>query len=577
MRPGVYVEEYLQPLTQAASASGDADYAFVGPVARGPVGPVQVSSWSQFVGMYGGLDGDYLAYAVYQFFNNGGRACYVVRSIRSDAVAGTLHVADRQAIAAPTTKARAGTTATITTGAPHGLLIGQTVTVTGVDAALDGTWPVLSTPTSTTFTYATTASGTIASAAATGTIVVNAMAVSAVSAGAWAGNVYVEVRDSATAGPGTGRFDLVVRYGGTADSNVVERFADVTLNPLDSRYVVGIVNSAQSGSTYINLTNLEVGTWAVTETPVVLAPAALAGAADGSGSYNRVADTQALEAVGTVLDVNLPGYTNQTDLNTLIAWAETNNNYFLVIDSPATAATEAATMSAIQAYLVGGGSALTPTSKAAIYGPWLNVDDPLQQIPGSIKPLPPGGAVLGRFSQSDATRGVQKAPAGIDIPLRGIVSVTQRFVSSNQDTLNQAGFNLIKPIPGAGICVMGARTLKSGTPDRYVSIRRSLQVIEKSLVDNTRFAIFEPNDSDLWDTIGAILTQYLTAMLQIGVLKGASPEEAFYVKCDNENNSASDAASGIVNVEVGVALASPAEFIVIRIGQFDGGTATSTS
>jgi phage tail sheath protein FI len=110
-----------------------------------------------------------------------------------------------------------------------------------------------------------------------------------------------------------------------------------------------------------------------------------------------------------------------------------------------------------------------------------------------------------------------------------------------------------------------------------VSIRRTLQYLKKSLVDGTRFAVFEPNNSDLWDRLSAVITQFLTTAMQIGVIKGNSQQEAFYVKVDAENNTPVSVSNGEVHIEVGVALNTPAEFIVIKIGQFEGGTDTTDS
>jgi phage tail sheath protein FI len=153
-----------------------------------------------------------------------------------------------------------------------------------------------------------------------------------------------------------------------------------------------------------------------------------------------------------------------------------------------------------------------------------------------------------------------------------VIDVAARFDNGTLDTLNQKQVNVIRSLPGAGICIMGVRTLSTGMPDRYINIRRSLMFIERDLVNLTRFGIFETNDSDTWDSIAAVISQYLTTQFQIGMLQGDTPDQAFFVTCDSTNNDTASVNAGVVNVDVGVALNSPAEFIVIRIGQFDGGT-----
>jgi hypothetical protein len=72
--------------------------------------------------------------------------------------------------------ARTGTTATLTTSTAHGFVAGDTVVVSGTNGnpSLEGTWTITNVPTTTTFTYTTTASGTITSAVDTGTALVAA-------------------------------------------------------------------------------------------------------------------------------------------------------------------------------------------------------------------------------------------------------------------------------------------------------------------------------------------------------------------------------------------------------------------
>jgi phage tail sheath protein FI len=111
-------------------------------------------------------------------------------------------------------------------------------------------------------------------------------------------------------------------------------------------------------------------------------------------------------------------------------------------------------------------------------------------------------------------------------------------------------------------------------PDRYVPIRRTLMTVAKDLKDITQFAVFEPNNSTLWERIEVVIEQYLVAQMQSGLLKGTTPDEAYYVKCDSENNPPSSQNAGVVNIEVGVAVHSPAEFVIIRIGQYTGGATT---
>ena len=124
---------------------------------------------------------------------------------------------------------------------------------------------------------------------------------------------------------------------------------------------------------------------------------------------------------------------------------------------------------------------------------------------------------------------------------------------------------------------MGARTLKPGYVDKYVPVRRSLIYLEKSLSDLTRFAIFEPNDERLWRQISATVSSFLTSFWSQGGLRGGTPQAAYFVKCDADNNPQTSIDNGEVHLEVGVALQRPAEFVVIKIGQYDGGTTVTVA
>jgi phage tail sheath protein FI len=510
-RPGVFVQESLTPFSSAPDVAGEAVAAFVGTHNQGPTTPTLITSWAQWLAIFGaygngfGSGTDYLPFAVYQYFNNGGHQAYVVRTVPSDAVAASVTIKDRA-------------------GTP-----------------------------------------------------VNLFKVAANWAGAASNQIFVDITDTGT----TGRFNLTLHFGGAGDAYIVERFVDLSLNPTDSRYAPGIINSPVTGSNYVTVTSLLSATWtAINGTPALSAGVALTSGADGAAAVDYVAAARTLESVTGIINLNLPGVTDQATINSVITWltALPALNVFLVIDTPAASSTESASVTAYQAFGSGGSTSYTATSYAAVYGPWLLVDDPQSTTPGAIRKLPAGGAVLGRYAYTDSSRGVQKSPAGLATgALAGVLGVDQTFTLANQDILAVANVNLIKPVPGSGYTIWGDRTLKNGTADAYVPVRRTLQYIEKTLRDLTRFAVFEPNSDTLWGQIEAGVSQFLQAQWQIGMLAGASLEQAFFVICDSSNNTPSTVAAGQVNVQVGVALLSPAEFIVINIGQYDGGSTASES
>jgi phage tail sheath protein FI len=242
------------------------------------------------------------------------------------------------------------------------------------------------------------------------------------------------------------------------------------------------------------------------------------------------------------------------------SWAESNNG-FVVIET-------AADLTVANAITAAG--SLADTSFGAVYYPHVYVADPVGRGTGSLRLIGPSGAVAGLYMATDASRGVFKAPAGISTTVAGVVAVEKSFTSAELDSMNSSTspINPLRQIPGAGLSVMGARTLKQdGTANKYVNMRRSLIYIRKQLKNNTEFAIFENNDSQLWSRLRTTLNVFLTEYKNQGGLRGATNAEAFFIKCDGENNTATTIANGEVHIQVGVALQYPSEFIVIDLSQ----------
>lgn len=382
--------------------------------------------------------------------------------------------------------------------------------------------------------------------------------------GAWANAIYVSITDGAT-----GRFNLIVKSGGTTNDKIVEVWNDLSMNSTDSRYVVNILNAVGNGSAYLTATDLASASASPTNNPSVQADSILAGGADGSAPAASDYTTAAglFDQVDSPLNLNCPGVTTAATLNTIISWAEARGDVFVVCDAPVGLANAAAAITYAQS--------LTVSSYAAVYWPNIVTGDPGSTTQGATRVQAPGGAVLGQFAATDATRGVFKAPAGLNARVAGAVALELKLTNADLDALNVAQVNAIRQVPGAGICIFGARTLKAGYSDKYLPIRRTLIYLKRALLDGTRYAIFEPNDSYLWASLQANISQFLLGFWQVGGLRGTTPSAAYYVKCDADNNTFSTIASGVVNVEVGVALQYPAEFIVIKIGQVEGG-ATAT-
>ena len=205
------------------------------------------------------------------------------------------------------------------------------------------------------------------------------------------------------------------------------------------------------------------------------------------------------------------------------------------------------------------------SSYAALYYPWIAVSDPLTDKPRLV---PPSGAVIGTYSATDVRRGVHKAPAGVDDGyLNSAVGVQRLITKGEQELLNPAGINVIRSFPGTGIVVWGARTLSADPEFKYINVRRLLLFIEESIDQSTQWVVFEPNDRSLWAKVKRDVTAFLTTVWRDGALFGATAQEAFFVKIDDENNPPETRDLGRLVIDVGIAPVKPAEFVIFRITQ----------
>ncbi len=211
------------------------------------------------------------------------------------------------------------------------------------------------------------------------------------------------------------------------------------------------------------------------------------------------------------------------------------------------------------------------TSYAALYYPWVKIADP--QNSGAELVLPPSGFIQGQYANVGATQGVQFAPANVE--LLGVIDLTHKTTDGEQDLLNPVGINCIRSFPGEGIRIWGARTLTNFFDGRqYVNVRRLLNFIKDSLKIGLRFAVFALNEPRTWNQVTLTITNFLQNMFLQGQLfsPDGTAKRAFFVKCDAETNPISEIRAGRMNVQVGVNPPIPAEFVIVQLGIFDGGT-----
>ena len=293
--------------------------------------------------------------------------------------------------------------------------------------------------------------------------------------------------------------------------------------------------------------------------------------------------------------VAAPGASSIADQNALIDFCENTKSCFAILDGPSKfkdvteltkVASEEAPKSAAKATAkaaaegekpadkVEAAPTPTPTSAAgrprstsfaAQYVPHLVMSCPFTKEKVTC---PPSGHMAGIYATTDTSRGVHKAPA--NMPVRACTGLTQRISDPEQAQLNSNNVNCIRSFASGGIRVWGARTLSSEDAEwRYINVRRLFLMVEGSIQRGTSWTVFEPNDEALCKSIKRDISSFLKLQWQAGALVGASPEQAYFVKCDSENNPKESVAQGRLVVDIGIAPAKPAEFIIFRIGQWE--------
>ena len=239
---------------------------------------------------------------------------------------------------------------------------------------------------------------------------------------------------------------------------------------------------------------------------------------------------------------------------------------FLVVDSPVGWTTTAQAVSGIAA---GVG---TTSKNAAIYFPRLRQQNPLRE--NQFEDFVSCGAVAGVMSRTDATRGVWKAPAGLDATLKGVPALSVTLTDAENGQLNPLGVNCLRVMPAAGRVIWGARTMEGNdrlaSEWKYVPVRRLALYLEESLYRGTQWVVFEPNDEPLWAQIRLNIGAFMHSLFRQGAFQGTTPKDAYFVKCDKETTTQDDINRGIVNILVGFAPLKPAEFVVIKIQQMAG-------
>ena len=411
-RPGVFIQENSVQQAITENQSSNAIAAFVGYLKKGPTTATLVSSWSDFVRYYGALDFTVpTSIAAYLFFANGGRDAYIRRVVTSAAAAAT-------------------------------------VTLKNASAA-------------------------------------NTVSVAAKNVGAWGNSYAVEVTGVA------GNFALTV-YGPplnsstASQSNPIEQFTDLSMDKTSSRYFKSLINAT---SNYITVD--DIGTAGAAGTvPANDGLHSLTSGVDsgtvaptdfvGSGKVFETGGASSVDfdSISVPLIFNLPDASSSSwveastgsTVNSVIKYAEIRGDAFVIVDAPSTASSAANALTYANAVM---SASTVDGGQSAMYFPWVTIPDTSKAIRGITANVAPGGAIIGIIQQTDSSRGVFKSPAGYATRLTGVVALATKLTNTDLDTLNQGiaygssgsayPVNALKVTPGAGICVMGARTLSANS------------------------------------------------------------------------------------------------------------------
>lgn len=247
----------------------------------------------------------------------------------------------------------------------------------------------------------------------------------------------------------------------------------------------------------------------------------------------------------------------------------------LLVDPPAAWGADPAT--AVQTIIGGSGlSSLGLTGNnarnAALYFPRVVEVDP--ELDGQLDTFVPCGLVAGIMARTDTQRGVWKTPAGLDASVNGTAALEVNLTDAENGILNPLGVNCLRTFAAAGRVVWGGRTLRGADQladeYKYIAVRRTALFLEESLYRGTQWVVFEPNDEPLWAQIRLNVGAFMQGLFRQGAFQGATPKDAYLVKCDSETTTQADINSGVVNILVGFAPLKPAEFVIIKIQQLAG-------
>jgi uncharacterized protein len=641
--PGVYVEEVSSGVRPVAAASTSTP-AFVGLAERGPDDEaVRVTSWAEFQRRYGGfINGSYLAESVFQFFNNGGQQCYIVRVTGGGAAAADVTVRNRAAAPVAGLKFSAKNkgewgnylylqieNGTADPGNEFKISIRQQEEV---DVVPDDFLDILPLEVHDNLSIDPDAPNYVESALRRRSSLIDAevLDTKSLQRGSHRGGLEptlplkdnqdfqinvdhdgfqlvqlpsevanssdlaeiakaiteavrgLRKRKSSTPGVAFSAFvctvetvgdkaRLVLQSGSERDTSSI-RIQDASTNNSAASLKLGAANGGFSENALAvrrpaNADVVQIGDNAI-EAPVAAATLGT----DGEANFTDESYYSRFALLDNKTDFSLlavPGIGSTPIFDAGVAYCEKRplRDVFFIGEMEQHRDTLGGSVGA-----EGFRKSLTkPNSYGALYFPWIRALDPSGRSAEPIL-LPPSGYIAGLYARIDARRGVWKAPAGTEATLSGALGLAVDLTDVQQGSLNSLNVNCIRRFSASGIVAWGARTITSDPEWTYVPVRRTAIMLRVSIYDGIQWAVFEPNDEELWASLRLNISAFMMTLFRRGAFQGAMPSEAFFVKCDRETNPQESIDLGIVTVLVGFAPLKPAEFVVVRISQKAGQT-----
>ncbi|MDH5625078.1 MAG: phage tail sheath subtilisin-like domain-containing protein [Nitrospira sp.] len=638
--PGVYIDEVSSGI-RPIEAVGTSTAAFVGLAEMGPDDEaLRITSWTEFQRYYGGYIADgYLAHSVFQFFNNGGRQCYIARVTRTDAVAASVRVHNRAPVPVSglTFSAKnkgawgnylylqiedgstdrgntfrlsvrkqqevdlvpedflnipplethddlsmdpASPQYVVNVLRQNSRLINAEVDVANVTLQRGfhrgGNAPTM--PAGSNLNFQINLDGDGYQQISIPAALANMTAVAAAIQTAVTALTRLRTSTSATAftgftcavvDAGTPTEHLLLTSGTTsATSSVAVQNASANNAAVSLKLGEGSGGYSEHGLADrrpANAESIQIGDAAVAAPVLAVTPGT-----DGVAAITELSYSAGFTLLDNKTDFSLlavPGVGTTTMVDEGVAYCQnrTLQDVFYIgeMDQDDDTPSEAESFR---------NALTTPNSYGAVYFPWIKALDPTGNSAEPVL-LPPSGYIAGLYARIDARRGVWKAPAGTEATINGAVGLGINLTDTEQGNLNRISVNCLRRFTSSGIVSWGSRTVSSDPEYKYIPVRRMAIMLRVSIYNGIQWAVFEPNDEDLWAALRLNIGSFMTTLFRQGAFQGSTPSKAFFVKCDGETTTQADIDLGIVNVLVGFAPLKPAEFVVVKISQKAGESA----